>query len=389
MDRFEYSKAVLNESETFVAKDHSVKLYDGDEKTSYEDGEILLTTHRLFWGRPGEIARGATTLALPLKYITSLDEETASSMIFGKKKRIILNLAAASSNKQPGPSNSSTANFIKLSGRNGVDVAFVSSLNETVAARIWQATETLEEEVVEKPREIKLRTGIMGIERGLQAKQQQRDESISMAFQDLSKLMNMAKDMVGISKAISTKIRDRQGDISEDETVRFKSYLMSLGIDDPVTRDNFVSNTEYYTSLSAQLCEILLDPIEESGGMMALTDVYCRVNRARGLELLSPEDLLNACQMLSGPIQFRQFPSGVLVLQLESHSDAAVAEQTLTQIEEAQTLTVEELSKILSCSVILARERLLTAERAGKICRDESIEGIKFYPNRFLADEES
>lgn len=32
--------------------------------------------------------------------------------------------------------------------------------------------------------------------------------------------------------------------------------------------------------------------------MMALPDVYCRVNRARGMELLSPEDLLNACQAL-------------------------------------------------------------------------------------------
>lgn len=32
--------------------------------------------------------------------------------------------------------------------------------------------------------------------------------------------------------------------------------------------------------------------------MMTLPDVYCRVNRARGIELLSPEDLLNACQVL-------------------------------------------------------------------------------------------
>lgn len=32
---------------------------------------------------------------------------------------------------------------------------------------------------------------------------------------------------------------------------------------------------------------------------MTLPEVYCRVNRARGVELLSPEDLLNACQALS------------------------------------------------------------------------------------------
>jgi ESCRT-II complex subunit VPS36 len=54
---------------------------------------------------------------------------------------------------------------------------------------------------------IKLRTGIVGIERGIQEKQKAADESISRAFQDLSRLMGMAKDMVNLSKNISQKIR--------------------------------------------------------------------------------------------------------------------------------------------------------------------------------------
>jgi len=44
-------------------------------------------------------------------------------------------------------------------------------------------------------------------------------------------------------------MKEKQGEISEDETVQFKSYLMSLGIDDPVTRDNFKSSSQYYASL--------------------------------------------------------------------------------------------------------------------------------------------
>jgi hypothetical protein len=35
----------------------------------------------------------------------------------------------------------------------------------------------------------------------------------------------------------------------------------------------------------------------ETGGMMALTDVYCLFNRARGTELVSPHDLLHACEL--------------------------------------------------------------------------------------------
>lgn len=63
--------------------------------------------------------------------------------------------------------------------------------------------------------------------------------------------------------------------------------------------------------------------------MMALTDVYCRVNRARGLELLSPEDLLNACRQLaplSLSIVLRTFDSGVMVIQSSIHNDEDVAE---------------------------------------------------------------
>ena len=33
---------------------------------------------------------------------------------------------------------------------------------------------------------------------------------------------------------------------------------------------------------------ILDQPIQQSGGMMTLTDAFVRVNRARGLELVSP-----------------------------------------------------------------------------------------------------
>lgn len=357
MNRFEYGQAVLRDDETFVAKHKSIKLYHGHQKvfqahsnplqidlqvifplqTNFEDGEVVLTTHRLLWGRVGEIGRGMVVLCLHLKYVISLDEEVASSFVFGRKKRIIVALKELMPDKAPGPMDDSTGEiFIKLSGRNGIEDSFVQSLNETIQARIWETTETnlstpAAGEQAPAPR-IKLRTGIVGIERSLQERQKQTDENITLAFQDLSKLMTMAKDMVTISKVISSKIRERQGDISEDETVRFKSYLMSLGIDDPVTRDNAQSNTEYFQLLANQICEMLLDPITETGGMMSLADVYCRVNRARGLELISPEDLLNACQLLDGPIRLRKFPSGAMVLQLDTHSDETVSEETLEAV---------------------------------------------------------
>lgn len=67
------------------------------------------------------------------------------------------------------------------------------------------------------------------------------------------------------------------------------------------------------------------------GGMMALTDVFCRINRARSLELLSPEDILNACKImesLSLPLKLFEFSSGVMVLQLTSLDTESVTEAT-------------------------------------------------------------
>lgn len=46
----------------------------------------------------------------------------------------------------------------------------------------------------------------------------------------------------------------------------------------------------------AQLADFLRPVIERAGGMMPLPDVYCLFNRARGTELVSPDDLLAAAQ---------------------------------------------------------------------------------------------
>lgn len=64
--------------------------------------------------------------------------------------------------------------------------------------------------------------------------------------------------------------------------------------------------------------------MQETGGLMSLSDAFCRVNRARGFELLSPEDFFEACRTLEKlnlPITLRKFESGVLVLQLQSKTD--------------------------------------------------------------------
>jgi len=358
----------------------------------------------MFWGKAGEFSRGSNILQLHLKYIKSLDDEMGSSMFFGKKRRLVIRLHDVQPGKLPGPLDNSSAAFIKLSGPNGIGANFAQALNETLMARVWQISDQVASPSA--PPRIKQRSGIGGIEKGMLEKQKLAGESMSIAFQDLSKLMASAKEMVNLSKGISQKIRERQSEASEDETLKFKSLLMSLGIDDPVTKDNFTSNTEYLQSLGNEICQSLLDVItvscmnycamtsfynsgilQESGGMMTIAEVYCRINRARGLELVSPEDVLNACKLLNGPMKLRQYPSGAMILQLDNHSDEQVADDVEQIVKDVGSMSIEECAREKHISVLLAHERFLIAERAGRVCRDESVEGLRFFPNLFLTQQ--
>lgn len=61
-----------------------------------------------------------------------------------------------------------------------------------------------------------------------------------------------------------------------------------------------------------------------------------------------------------------------------------IATCIFTQIKEQGPLTAQELSRFVGVSIMLANERLLVTEGAGAICRDDSVEGLRFYPNKFL-----
>ena len=78
---------------------------------------------------------------------------------------------------------------------------------------------------------------------------------------------------------------------------------------------------------ASQLADFLVPRIDRAGGMMPLPDVYCLFNRARGAELISPDDLLTAAKLLPSlgtRLTFRNFASGVLVVQSAAHSDEKV-----------------------------------------------------------------
>lgn len=166
---------------------------------------------------------GQTCLSLNLFLVVYIEEDSPSAFSFSRSRKINLHLIEdpVGKNKlnkrmvmlfylitagKEGPQQTSIYNFIKLSFREGFSSDVIGILNNAIQKKTW---ENQIQTVSKNAPQIKLRTGIVGIERSLQEKQKATDESISVAFQDLNKLMGMAKEMVTLSKMISTKIKVR------------------------------------------------------------------------------------------------------------------------------------------------------------------------------------
>ncbi|KAI8910723.1 EAP30/Vps36 family-domain-containing protein [Powellomyces hirtus] len=296
-----------------------------------------------------------------------------------------------------------TTSIVKLSFRAGGLSEFVKALKAAVADRAWERAVTpISKASVPAPVQSSPGLGgIASIMRSVEQSNQQMGSSVDEAFSDLNALMAKAADMVKLAESISSKIAQSTALAADDddssEMAAFRSYLIDLGISNPVTKK---STGDLYTQeLTRQLAEFLARALPRHGGMMALTDLYCLFNRARGSALISPNDLRACCTLFEGmnlPFRVREFASGLLVVQSSTHrDDETVARVHAHVVRRAHTTTptttttptmggglaAADLAALEKVSIVLAAEQLLLAESKGLLCRDDTIEGLRFFDN--------
>lgn len=237
--------------------------------------------------------------------------------------------------------------------------------------------------------------GVSGILRREQEIWESTDKSLQDAFQDLNALMSKAKEMVTLAEKMRLKLlagpATEHKATQEDDTTskqEMQDWLLSVGIASPVTKES--AGALYHQQLSRQLADFVKLPLERAGGMIALIDVYCLFNRARGTELISPEDLLQACaiwEKFEVPVMLRKFDSGVMVIQNKSHSDEEVLARIKYLVSKPDALRTgispSDAAMTLGIAPAMAKEHLLTAESKGVLCRDISPEGFRFFSNLF------
>ncbi|KAL2218148.1 EAP30/Vps36 family-domain-containing protein [Thermoascus aurantiacus ATCC 26904] len=248
--------------------------------------------------------------------------------------------------------------------------------------------------------------GIAGLERrGLQARKN-NEVVIGSAFEDLEALMASAKEVVALAETLARESGLANNGGSAEATAMISQSAAALSM--VTTKDMLSSGAEnlYLSELSRNLAEYLTDDrtgvLYKEGGIMSLVDLWAVFNRSRnGVELVSPSDFQKAAELwekLRLPVRLRRFKSGLLVVQRYDWSDEKTIQKIQAWMEDIRRnppsepvpwdwrvfgrgVTAQEAAQHFGWSVGVAAEELEMAEDRGVLCREEGIEGLRFWSN--------
>ncbi|KAG8531551.1 uncharacterized protein KY384_003181 [Bacidia gigantensis] len=333
-----------------------------------------------------------------------------------------------------GPAINTSRGFdcIKLSFRAGGERTFYERLKGAMIQRKWllQSAPPIPDPIAEsevgrqhgsppeqlgvKPNTGRVKSaGITGLERrGLDIRKK-NEAMIGSAFTDLDALMASAKEIIGLAESFA---KDKDNGFPSDASQVIADSARSL---DMITTKDMLSPTSgsdslYIAELSRNLAEFLTDDsrgiLKREGGVMTLVDLWAVFNRARqGVELINPADFEKAAYLwekLKLPVRLRQFKNGLLVVQQADRTDDKTVGQLLEWLQEIRALpppddavgwdwdafgrglSAHEAAQHFGWSIGVATEELEMAEEKGVLCREESVEGLRFWENWLAKSEE-
>ncbi|KAI9888151.1 MAG: hypothetical protein M1823_000086 [Watsoniomyces obsoletus] len=252
--------------------------------------------------------------------------------------------------------------------------------------------------------------GLAGLQQRDMMTRKNNEVVIGNAFEDLNALMASAKEIVALAEKFSGAIGSSSTGATSEATDVVSRSAAALGL--VTTKDLLGSSGKseslYISELSRNLAEFLTDDatgiLRREGGIMSLVDLWAVFNRARGgVELISPLDFHKAAsqwEKLNLPLRLRQFKSGLLVVQGKDRTDEKTTAallawlQTLREDPSPEALkqawnvrlfgmgvTPQETAERFGWSVGVASEELEMAEERGALCREEGVEGLRFWEN--------
>ncbi|PTB66731.1 Vps36-domain-containing protein [Trichoderma citrinoviride] len=330
------------------------------------------------------------------------------------------------SSSKSSPGGNEFAESVKISFRGGGEKIFYERLKSAMTQRKWLLQDAPPAPKSNRVSESnsangsphapapKAKTaGIAGLEqRGLNMRKN-NEILIGSAFEDLEALMASAKEVVALAERFAQQVNGASGDVTSKENSILAESAHQLGL---ITTKDIVgggsSESLYLSELARNLAEFLTDDargvLKRAGGILTLVDLWAMFNRARGgVELVSPMDFKKAAQMwetLKLPVRLRTFRSGVMVVQGRDRTDEATVRSILAWLQDlhefppdrdvawdwrafGRGVTAQEAAERFGWSLGVAEEELLMAEEQGALCREEGLEGLKFWKNYIGASD--
>lgn len=301
---------------------------------------------------------------------------------------------------------------IKLSFRNGGEKIFHERLKGSMTQRKWilqgappvpkpnRAAENGSSGTSTPSGERVKTVGIAGLEQRRLEMRKNNELAIGNAFEDLETLMASAKEIIALAESFGPS---NGNGTSETSTV---ANAMGLVTTKEMLGGGSNSESLYISELSRNLAEFLTDDargvLRKAGGIIGLPDLWAKFNQARGgVELVSPLDFGKAARLwekLKLPVRLREFKSGVLVVQGSDRTDEKTVKTLLSWLSTLHLLpperelawdwqlfgrgiTAQDAAEHFGWSIGVAEEELEMAEECGALCREESIEGLKYWEN--------
>ncbi|KAI1645651.1 Vps36-domain-containing protein [Daldinia loculata] len=326
-----------------------------------------------------------------------------------------LNLSSATGLENP--------ESVKLSFRNGGEKIFYERLKSSMTQRKWLlqeappipnggSTDTRADSLsTSRPGASRNKTaGIAGLEKMGLDRRKNNELVIGSAFEDLEALMASAKEIVALAESFARQVNGGAENATSEANALLAESASQLGL---VTTKDIVgggsssgSESLYLSELSRNLAEFLADDargvLKKAGGIISLVDLWAMFNRARGgVELVSPNDFEKAARLwgkLRLPVRLRTFKSGVMVVQSRDRTDDTTIKALLTWLRDLHDIppdrdvawdwqefgrgvTAHDAAEQFGWSIGVAEEELEMAEERGVLCREEGIEGLKFWEN--------
>ncbi|KAK9459742.1 EAP30/Vps36 family-domain-containing protein [Lipomyces oligophaga] len=297
--------------------------------------------------------------------------------------------------------------YVKLSFRVGGDKEFFEKLRSVVTEKTWlknmarakqESSVTIigkqSSEPESKPSAMPS-YGIHGLQQ-INEDERQKNKNLMTSLNDLQSLMTKAKGLAALAESLASRLATSPG-VPDEARNALRESSNALSLSSPiVTREMAGSGNDvlYYAELARQLAEYLQSGIlKNEGGIITLFDLFAIYNKARGISLISPKDLQNACNMferLKLPFRTRQFKSGLLVIEEASRNDDLATQLLVEYIRDSQTrhgeedgVTPEEISQKLGWNVSVCVEEIENAQEQGLLVSDAIVSGTRYFTNMF------